>query len=101
MRLTRRPYFSCKQGNGTLARPAHDSEGWNSDSESRGNKTLANKQLHSVAKQFGSLGRSVGRRLKRNLMENFTIINMWAPYCLGFVSLSLRGCFWSIQHWLV
>lgn len=63
-----------KQTNGNLSRPSHDSEGWNSDSESRGgSKPLGNKQLHSVAKQFGSLGRSVGRRLKRNLMENFTL----------------------------
>lgn len=59
-------------------RSNHDVEGWNSDSEysaartvNTGSKT-AGKQLHSVAKQFGSLGRSVGRKIRKNLMENFS-----------------------------
>lgn len=66
-------------------RSTHDSEGWNSDNEyggarciSTGSKTPG-KQLHSVAKQFGSLGRSVGRRIKKNLIENFTVRHQHSP----------------------
>lgn len=60
----------------------HQEEGWSSDGEfggciGRGNQPAASKasgkQLaHSMAKQFGSLGRSVGRKIKRNLIENFS-----------------------------
>lgn len=64
--------------NGGL-RVSHDSaEGWNSDSEFNGARCSPSgvkapgKQLHSVAKQFGSLGRSVGRKIRRNLIDNFT-----------------------------
>ena len=62
--------------NGTHGR--HDYEAWNSDSEYNGARCVPSgvkppgKQLHSVAKQFGSLGRSVGRKLRRNLIDNFT-----------------------------
>lgn len=64
--------------NGTLSRPAYDTEGWNSDGEFNGRLgppgyKAPGKQLHSVAKQFGSLGRSVGRKIRRNLIDNFTV----------------------------
>ena len=65
--------------NGTLNRPSHDTEGWCSDGEFNGARCVppgskvSGKQLHSVAKQFGSLGRSVGRKIRRNLIDNFTV----------------------------
>jgi OTU domain-containing protein 7 len=67
------------KANGTLSRPSHDTEGWSSDGEFNGARGLSGskipgKQLHySVAKQFGSLGRSVGRKIKKNLIDNFTV----------------------------
>lgn len=68
------------KANGTLSRPSHDTEGWSSDGEFNGARfgpsgpKAPGKQLHySVAKQFGSLGRSVGRKIKKNLIDNFTL----------------------------
>lgn len=67
------------KANGFLNRPSHDTEGWSSDGEFNGSRLgppgykAPGKQLHSVAKQFGSLGRSVGRKLRKNLIDNFTV----------------------------
>lgn len=61
------------------SRPSHDPEGWSSDGEFTGARChpsgpkAPGKQLHSVAKQFGSLGRSVGRKIRRNIIDNFTV----------------------------
>ena len=67
------------KANGLAAgRNVHHEEGWSSDGEfgrsglPAGNKAPGKQLAQSVAKQFGSLGRSVGRKIKRNLMENFS-----------------------------
>ena len=92
------------QMNGTGSRSALEYEGgWNSDNELGGSRCgpsskPAGKQLQHVARQFGSLGRSVGRRIKRNLLDNFVAKHATGP---GPAVVRTNSCHWEFPDFIL
>ena len=90
--------------NGSGYRPIQEFEGgWNSDNELNGarcgpSSKPAGKQLQHVARQFGSLGRSVGRRIKRNLLDNFVVKHATVP---GPVVVRTSNCHWECPDFIL
>ena len=91
--------------NGIGYRSAQEYEGgWNSDNELNGARCApsskpAGKQLQHVARQFGSLGRSVGRRIKRNLLDNFVVKH--ATGSGGSTVVRPSNCHWECPDFIL
>jgi len=94
--------------NGIGSRSSQDCEGWNSDNECNGvrggggggcspSSKPAGKQLQHVARQFGSLGRSVGRRIKRNLLDNFVVKHA----SVGPMAARMSDCQWECPDFIL